>query len=428
MELEGVGERHDMIDMVVDPGLLERSIRRCTCQRTDNRTTYLAQGIDRQALRWASLRSLLPLVGTLVVALLERRELTGSGVGGEGEGAAAIGADDLAGEARGASPPHRSRLAPALAFGFHLLVQLFVDDHRVGPLHLEPGKLAAVHLLAMGDVVVHEGPLQDAEPAVFFLIEKPHYRGFTEWESFPIEDSLFCQGIGYLGEHHPVGESAVHEPYRLGFLLDYLEMVLGPPVAVDGVGKEASLGEPFADTPFDVLAYRIAFFLSIGSEDREHQFPVRRKGVQVLPLEADRYVAFPQVPHGLQQIDGVACEAADGFGEDDIDLSFLAIGDKPPELAAVFHPRTGYPGIRIHPRILPRRVSLDNRAVVADLGCQRVHQFVRVDRDACIGGHPPFRGKGSDAAIDLGYLWHGPESPPVGLSFVEKRLISFPYK
>ena len=296
------------------------------------------------------------------MALLERRELSGAGVGREGEGAAAIGADDLAGETGGTSPPHCSLLPPALAFGLNLLVQLFVYDHRVGPLHLEAGKLAAVHLLAMGDVVIHEGTLQDAETSIFLLIEKPHYRGFTKWQSFPVEDSLLRQNIGDLGEHHPVGESAVHEPYRLGFLLNDLEMVGDPPVAVDVVGEKASLGEPLADTPFDVLAYRIAFFLRIRSEDGEHQFPVPRERIDILPLEADRDISFPQVPHSLEQVDGVACEAADGFGEDDVDLPFLAVGYEPPELAAMFHPRTGYPGIRIHPCILPRVVGLDKRA------------------------------------------------------------------
>jgi len=36
----------------------------------------------------------------------------------------------LAGEARGCSPFHRTGLPPAFALCFHLLVKILIDDHR----------------------------------------------------------------------------------------------------------------------------------------------------------------------------------------------------------------------------------------------------------------------------------------------------------
>ena len=98
-------------------------------------------------------------MGTLIVALLERCELAGAGVGGIGEGMIAIATDNLASKAGGTPPPHCTRLATAFTLGFNLFVQPFIDDHRVGTLHLELWELSTVHLLAMGDVVVHESPL-----------------------------------------------------------------------------------------------------------------------------------------------------------------------------------------------------------------------------------------------------------------------------
>jgi len=353
VELKGIGGHHDALHQGIDPGRVERCIGGGTGQRPDGYAAHLAQRVHGQALRGAGLRPVLPLVGALVVALLELGELAAPVVWRVGEGVAAVAAHEPSGEARGAPPPDRAEVAPTLALGLDPGMQPVIDDRRVGALYFEAGELAAVEPLAMGDVVVHEGPLEDAEAAVLLLVQDAHDGGLAEGHSLSVEDPPLRQRVGYLGERHAVGEGAVHEPHRVGLIGDNLEPVAGPPVAVHAVGQEGALGEALSDAPLDVLADGQALLLRVRGEDGEHQLPVAGERVEALALESHRDAHRLQAPHGVQQVDGVSREAADGLGEDDVYHSFPAVGDEPLELDAMSHTRAGDARVRIHPGVVP---------------------------------------------------------------------------
>ena len=54
--------------------------------------------------------------------------------------------------------------------------------------------------------------------------------GLPEGQTLSIEHSTFGQGIRDLSEHHPLCKGAVHEAYRLSFLLDNLKTVDYPSI------------------------------------------------------------------------------------------------------------------------------------------------------------------------------------------------------
>ena len=98
------------------------------------------------------------------------------------------------------------------------------------------------------------------------------------------------------------------------------------------------------------------------------------------------------MPDGVQQVNRVPGKALDALGQNDVDLSCVAVSQKTIELVTVFCSDAGDAAIRIHPCILPFGMPLDQGAVVAHLRRKRVLHPRRFYGYSGIGGDPFFPG------------------------------------
>src|SRR5574344_1285671 len=75
--------------------------------------------------------------------------------------------------------------------------------------------------------------------------------------------------------------------------------------------------------PLGVFADAARLFLCKGSQQGQQNLALACQGVDVLTLETNRNAKLLQVPGDLEKIHCIACEPADGLGQDDVNLSKL---------------------------------------------------------------------------------------------------------
>ena len=115
MELQGIGEHHDLLHLFIDPNRVELRFLGCSEERAEGSAAGLAQGTKRKVPCTAGFYAIVSLVRAAVLALLVFGEvaLVGAGARSVGEGTTAIAADQLPGEAGGCPPLHHTRLSPS---------------------------------------------------------------------------------------------------------------------------------------------------------------------------------------------------------------------------------------------------------------------------------------------------------------------------
>ena len=73
------------------------------------------------------------------------------------------------------------------------------------------------------------------------------------------------------------------------------------------------------------------------------------------------------MPYSLQKVNRIPRKTLYRLGEDDVDFPGIRILYHFPEFVPPGRTSTGDPVIRIYPGVFPIRVTLDQRAVIADL-------------------------------------------------------------
>ena len=145
--------------------------------------------------------------------------------------------------------------------------------------------------------------------------------------------------------------------------------------------------EVLTDTPFLILACRLALRLCEGCQDGHHDLTVAGERVNVLLLKKDIHPQRFQFTDCLKKSDRVPRKAGDGFCDDHIDISGTAFCHEPLKVfPAVLCAGFGF--VSINACVLPAGVVLYPAAVFADLCRQRMEHGVFSGRDPGICSHP----------------------------------------
>jgi len=123
----------------------------------------------------------------------------------------------------------------------------------------------------------------------------------------------------------------------------------------------------FLDSPLAVLAGGTAFFLCLRCKERDHQFTSFRECIDVLFVEVNADTSAPEVTYDRKQGDRVTGEAADGFGDNSVDLAVSTILDHLYKMRTIIL-GAGVGFIGIDTGECPIAMTLDVFVVVADLG------------------------------------------------------------
>ena len=200
--------------------------------------------------------------------------------------------------------------------------------------------------------------------------------------------------------------------YNGGFLRDRHQLIVFPAVAVHPeVAVRYAFFKTLLDGPACVLGNAAAFLLCKRSEKGQHQLAVVGQGVNVLLLELYLDAQLLQVPDRFQQVHRVSGKPADGFGEDDVDLSRLAVIQQPFEFRPAVDGCTGDEVVGVDTGEFPLRVALDELVVVADLCGQGMHHPVAFHRYTSVGSDLLSGRQDRPRDLDFLYSFHG-FSPP----------------
>ena len=122
--------------------------------------------------------------------------------------------------------------------------------------------------------------------------------------------------------------------------------------------------------------------------DRNEQLALGVQRVDVFLLEVDLDALFLELAHGSQAVHGVAGEAGDGLGDDEVYLSRQCVGDHLVEAFAPFGIGAGDALVGVHPGERPVGPFLDVMGVVVHLRLIAGELFVAVGGDAGVCRHP----------------------------------------
>ena len=147
--------------------------------------------------------------------------------------------------------------------------------------------------------------------------------------------------------------------------------------------------------PCAVLGDGPAFFLREARHDGQQDFAFTVEGPDVFLLEIDLDAVFLQLSDGGQGVDCVPRKAADGLGDDQVDLAVHRIRDHAFEALAVLGAGARDALVGVHGHKLPIVPALDVIGVVIDLRLIARELIVVISGDASIPGDLPFllRGK-----------------------------------
>ena len=160
------------------------------------------------------------------------------------------------------------------------------------------------------------------------------------------------------------------------------------PEAGFGEGGGVRIGNTFSDAPSYAAALVLALSLGKGCMERQDEFAGFVGKEDPLILEVDVHPEFLQPPEHHKEIDAVAAETADGLGEDEINLSLLAIGHQAPESGTGVDASSGaYVGIGVD--MFPHRMIQDVLSLEIHLGRQAVDLPFHFGADPAVPGNPP---------------------------------------
>ncbi len=305
--------------------------------------------------------------------------------------AAALAAADFAGEGVNAAV-----VLLALAALGHLPLNhvelLRRDDRLVVSLHVVLRDLALVLLLLLRQVIDREALLQQGIAFVLLVREDAPDRGdaplvLAAGRLDPLGGELLRDAVvGLAREEH-----VVDAPDDLGLLGVDNQLAVGTTVvAEEPVERDRDLpvGEPLPLSPCAVLGDAAAFLLRQRAHDGDEQLALAVESPDVLLLEIALDAFLLELPDGRQAVHGVAGEAADALGDDEVDLSGQSVGDHPLEALAALGgcARDALVGVDVHE--LPVVPALDVVGVVVDLRLVAGELVVVVGGDAGVPGYP----------------------------------------
>ena len=163
-----------------------------------------------------------------------------------------------------------------------------------------------------------------------------------------------------------------------------------------GKGDISVLGTPVlaeADIGTDILR----FALCDTAVDCDIELRAGLVTVDALFLEVDIDIQVTQETDILEAVDGIAGEAADGFGQDEIDRPALTGSDHAVELIPLFDacPRNALVGIDA--REPPVWSGVDGFGIVPHLCFVAVQLFLLLGGDAAVGNHAELLCRGSQS-------------------------------
>ena len=255
------------------------------------------------------------------------------------ENFAAVGAEDLPGKGTGLAVPGAAVFAP-FQLRLHLLPLPRLDDGRVAVLHIILGYFSLVDLCFLGEKIHREGFLQQRRAFVLLVTEDafhggPLPHGFLAGSGNPLLRQHGGNGVGGF----PLEQLPVDAPDDLRFLRHDLRQSVGTfAVAQELAVRDADLavGEPLPLSPGDIFGDAAALFLRKARHDGDEQFPFGVEGHDIFFLEEAFTAGFFQSADGGQAVYGVPGEAADGLGDNKVDLPGKGIPDHPVKAVAVF--------------------------------------------------------------------------------------------
>ena len=200
-------------------------------------------------------------------------------------------------------------------------------------------------------------------------------------------------------------EVVVDEPYDFCLFRHNDKFLAIPSVAVHTEGIWYALLEPFPYTPFHIFADGAAFFLREGGEQSEHDFPVLGQGIDALLLEPHLNAKFPQMSHGIEQVNRVSCEPGYGFRQNNVNLSGIAIRKHTLKFGSAVR-CSAYPSVGVHTGIFPFASALDKFAVIADLCGKGVECTSFLFGNSCISRYLFSDGSGGEGGLDFSYQFH----------------------
>ena len=177
-------------------------------------------------------------------------------------------------------------------------------------------------------------------PAVLFIPQDPKHHGGRpgtggpQGRRNPGPGQLPGDGVGALALHQKV---VVYPAYHLGLLRLHGELSTPQGVAVDGVVPEdypPAHGLELA--PAGPLGDLAALLLGHAGHDGETELPVVVPGVNAVIQKEHPDSVGLELTGDLEGVHGVAGEAADLLGEDQVDLARHGPLDHPSELRAAF--------------------------------------------------------------------------------------------
>lgn len=314
------------------------------------------------------------------------------------ENFAAVGAEDLPGKGTGLAVPGAAVFAP-----FQLRLHLFplprLDNGGVAVLHIILGYFSLIDLCFLGEKIHREGLLQQRRAFVFLVTEDAFHGG-------PLPHGFLAgSGDSLLRQHggNGVGGFSLEQlPVDAPDDLRFLRYDLRQSVGTFAVTEELSVGnadfavrEPLPLSPCDILGDAAALFLRKARHDGDKQFPFGIEGHDIFFLEEAFTAGFFQPADGGQAVYGVPGEAADGLGDDKVDLPGKGIPDHTIEAVPVLGVDGTDALVRVDLDEIPVRIFPNKLGVVIHLCFIRGKLLFTVRRDTGVGGHPaahPFCG------------------------------------
>ena len=253
----------------------------------------------------------------------------------------------------------------------HLFPLPRLDNGRMAVLHIILGHFSLVDLCFLGEKIHREGFLQQRRAFVLLVPEDalhggPLPHGFLAGS----RDSLLRQHGGNGVGGFSLEQLPVDAPDDLRFLRHDLRQSVGTFAVTEelSVGNaDLAVGEPLPLSPCDIFGDTAALFLRKARHDGDEQFPFGVEGHDIFFLEEAFAAGFFQSADGGQAVHGVTGKAADGLGDDKVDLPGKGIPDHTIEAVPVLGVDGTDALVRVDLNKIPVRILLNEFCVIVHL-------------------------------------------------------------
>ena len=274
----------------------------------------------------------------------------------------------------------------------HQIEGLRADDGLVVTLHIVLRHLPGVLDLLLGDEVLREHLLQQSVTLVFLVCQNAQDNAFAPdglaaGRRDAVGSQVVGDGIGGVAPQELCVNAA--DNLRL-FFVDHQVAVRPPVVAQESAEghRNLAVGKALALTPGAVLGNAAALLLGQRGHDRQHQLALAVEGPDVLLLKVNLDALVLELADGGQAVDGVAGEAGDALGDNQVDLPVERIVYHALEALAPAGVAAGFALVRVYGNKLPVRASLDVVGVIIDLRLIAGELLVLVRGNTGVGSNP----------------------------------------